>query len=103
MNKQHHKTSVAGSKPIFKDMKCHHWNGNMLVKEKECRHVLPRGYMAQTLVLGYEPDWTKGLKKHNGTTGFMGASLKGWKKGTNKKILFRINIFRYSIELTKKI
>lgn len=39
-------------KGIYADMKCHHWSGDLLIKEKGCRHKFRKGIFARTLDRG---------------------------------------------------
>jgi len=41
-------------KEIYNDMKCHHWNGSLLVKSEDCEHKLEEGFAVKTLVVSRE-------------------------------------------------
>ena len=48
---------------IFENRKCHYWNGDMLVKYKNCRHKLRKGEAVKTLILDCKYPLDKKTKK----------------------------------------
>lgn len=61
--------------------RCHRWNGDLLVKKPECKHELPFGFAAKTVV-----DAPSGIK-------FLDVI---YKIPLNEKTVFSVKLFRYT-------